>query len=367
MSAGSGKTEVAMRGGGYYSLATAGARDVIDAATPLVLDSIDSLAVDSGPFVISDMGCADGGTSLNMIEAVIRAVQTRDCGREVAVVYTDQPRNDFNALFQILSGDSDFKSYLQQLQNVFVTACGTSFYEQMLPSGTLDFGFSATAMHWLSEKPANISDHVHAVGASGDELAAFAQQGAADWRRILLHRAAEMKPGAKLVLCNFGVDEQGRYLGNTGGVNMFDQFNDIWQSMIADGTISADEYAAMTLPQYYNSVEEFSAPLLDESGPVYQAGLRLDSIHTGVTKCPYAADFEKHGDAGRFAREYIPTLRSWNESTYFAGLSNDRPLAERQTIIERFYGTYEERVADQPEGHAMDYVHAYIVVSKITD
>ena len=63
MSTGSGKTEVAMRGGGYYSLATAGARDVIDAATPLVLKAIDSLTPGSGPFTISDMGCADGGTS----------------------------------------------------------------------------------------------------------------------------------------------------------------------------------------------------------------------------------------------------------------------------------------------------------------
>jgi hypothetical protein len=364
MSTGSGKTEVAMRGGGYYSLATAGARDVIDAATPLVLSAIDSLPVGGGPFTLSDMGCADGGTSLNMIEAAIRAVQKRRPGTDVSVVYTDQPRNDFNALFQILSGASDFRSYLQDLDNVYVTACGTSFHDQMLPAGTLDFGFSATAMHWLSRKPANISDHVHAVGASGDELKAFQQQGADDWQRILLHRAAEMKPGAKLVLCNFGIDEQGRYLGNTGGVNMFDQFNDIWQSMIDDGTISAQEYAAMTLPQYYHSVDEFSAPLLDKSSLVYRAGLRLESIHTGVTPCPYAADFQKHQDASRFAREYIPTLRSWNESTYFAGLAAERPLQEREAIIERFYGTYQHRVAASPAGHAMDYVHAYIVIAK---
>lgn len=365
MSAGSGKTEVAMRGGGYYSLATAGARDVIDAATPLVLSAIDSLSLTQNRFTIADMGCADGGTSLNMIEAAIRSVQARQKGCEVSVVYTDQPRNDFNALFQILSGDSDFRSYLQHLSDVYVTACGTSFHDQMLASGSMDFGFSATAMHWLSRKPANISDHVHAVGASGAELEAFRQQGAADWQRILLHRAAELRSGGKLVLCNFGIDEQGRYLGNTGGVNMFDQFNDIWQSMIADGTVSADEYAAMTLPQYYHSVDEFSAPLLDESGPVYRAGLRLDSIHTGVTACPYAADFKKHGDAARFAQSYIPTLRSWNESTYFAGLSSDRPLPERQEIIERFYATYEQRVADSPQGHAMDYVHAYMVISKV--
>jgi len=321
-----GKTEVAMRGGGYYSLATAGARDVIDAATPIVLDAIDAVETNSGCFTLSDMGCADAGT---------------------------------------VSGATDFDSYLQRLSNVYVTASGTSFYFQMLPSGSLDLGFSATAMHWLSQKPGDITQHVHMVGASGAELDVFRQQAAKDWQRILLHRAAELKTGGKLVLVNFGIDEQGRYLGNTGGVNMFDRFNEIWQGMIDDGTVTADEYSRMTLPQYYNTVEEFSAPLLDRESDVYKAGLRLDSIKTAVMPCPYAADFKRHANAADFAKAYIPTLRSWNESTYFAGLSSERPLQQRQEIIEQFYGTYEQQVAENPEGHAMDYVHAYMVISKV--
>ena len=77
-----------------------------------------------------------------------------------------------------------------------------------------------------------------------------------------MHRAQELKPGGKLVLINFGTDEQGRYLGNTGGTNMFNTFNNIWQSFVDDKRISQDEYENMTLPQYYNSVEEFSAPLV---------------------------------------------------------------------------------------------------------
>ena len=39
-------------------------------------------------------------------------------------------------------------------------------------------------------------------------------------------------------------------------------------------------------------------------------------------------------------------------------------MQERQAIIERFYGTYQDRVAAAPAGHAMDYVHAYIVIVK---
>ena len=33
-----------------------------------------------------------------------------------------------------------------------------------------------------------------------------------------------MMDGGRLVVMNFGIDEHGRYLGNTGGQNMFDRF-----------------------------------------------------------------------------------------------------------------------------------------------
>ena len=121
----------------------------------------------------------------------------------------------------------------------------------------------------------------------------------------------------------------------------------------------------MTLPQYYNSLEEFSAPLVNSDEAVYQAGLRLDHIDTRIVKCPFAEEFRDHRDAARFAEEYIPTIRSWNESIYFNALSSDRPVEERREIIEDYYETYKTMVRESPDGHAMDYVHAYMVISKV--
>ena len=244
------------------------------------------------------------------------------------------------------------------------TRSATSYSRQVLPAGSLDLGFSATAMHWLSRKPADISDQVHMTGASGLELAAFRDQGHRDWRTILLHRATELAPGGRLVLVNFGKDEEGRYLGNTKGVPMFDTFNALWQGFLDEGQITADEYRAMTLPQYYNTVEEFSAPLTDPSEPAHQAGLRLESIETRVTPCPYRLAFEAHGDAARFAREYIPTLRSWTQSTFHGALSPTRTVDERRALIEAYYYDYERMVRQAPSGHGMDYVHIYMTVRK---
>ncbi|MCP3689720.1 MAG: class I SAM-dependent methyltransferase [Gammaproteobacteria bacterium] len=357
---------ITMSGGGLYSLATIGAGHVIDAATPMVLKAIDELPESSFSkgFTLSDMGCADAGTSLGMISSAIEAVEQRRPDLPVSIVYTDQPRNDFNALITNIHGLGAFETYLDGRDNVFPLVSGTSFYRQILPTETLNIGFSATAMHWLSQKVCNITNHVQAVGAEGKELDAYRQQAHSDWRQILMHRSRELKPGGRLVLINFGVDSEGRYLGNTGGINMFDSFNQIWQSFVTQKRISQQEYENMTLPQYYNSVEEFSAPFSSADEAVYRAGLRLEHIETRIVKCPYAEDYKSHGDAARFAREYIPTIRSWNESIFFNGLSDERSTEERHELIEDYYGTYQSMVENNPEGHGMDYVHAYTVISK---
>ena len=360
------QTEVAMKGDGYYSTATKGAKDVIDAATPLMLDAISEMPInaDQIPFTITDMGCADGGTSLPTMHKVIAALRRRTPDKPIAVIYTDQPRNDYNALFRIVHGLTEFDSYYDAYPNVFVLASATSFYRQIVPANTLNLGFSATAMHWLSRKPGDISNHVHMVGAQGEELATFTAQAQRDWETLLLHRAGELVPGGRLVLVNFGRDEAGRYLGNTGGVNMFDTFNRLWQQLCDDGVIEHPEYVAMTLPQYYNSVAEFSAPFNDTASAVYQSGLRLERIETRVVPCPFAAKFAEHQDSANFAQEYIPTLRSWTESTFFGALSEQRPLSERREIIEQFYSSYQALVREQPQGHGMDYVHAYMTIVK---
>jgi hypothetical protein len=358
---------VTMWHGGRFSIATKGNKDVIDGATPLVLDAIRRIPnTDAAtPFTLTDMGCADGGTSIDMVRQATAAVRARWSRRSIWVVYADQPRNDYNSLFHLVHGLTPIPTYLEEIEDVHVLASASSFYRPIVPAGTLDLGFSATAMHWLSRKPCDLTNHVQAVGAAGTELAAFAEQGRRDWEVVLLQRAQEMAPGGRLVLVNFCRDEAGRYLGNTNGVNMFDTFNELWQRFAVEGIISSEEYLGMTFPQYYRTVGEFTEPLLDTGSAVYRAGLRIEQSETRVVPCPYAAEFREHGDTERFAREYIPALRSWTESTFLGALSQSRPLDERQAIIDRYYGAYEALVREDPLGHGMDYVHAYMTIAKI--
>ncbi|MGI9412412.1 MAG: SAM-dependent methyltransferase [Hyphomicrobiales bacterium] len=359
--------DISMKGAGYYSKATTGAKDVIDRGTPMILDAIAAMDLpdDGGRFTMADMGCADGGTSIVMVRSALQAIRRRWPSRPIQMVYTDLPRNDFSQLFRIVHGQTEIETYVDEIDDLYVFASATSFHKKIFPPGTLHLGFSATASHYISEKPGTIGDHVHMVGAGGAERGAYEEQGRRDWESFLSNRAAELATGGRLALFNFGIDEEGRYLGHTGGVSMFDMFNEIWAEFRDRGIITQTEYLETNFPQCYRTVQQFTAPLNDPENPVHRAGLRLEHVETRVVRCPYEQDFtENHGDADRFARDYIPTLRSWSEMTFASGLSPDRPVDERVDILDRYFAAYEDRVRQAPEGHGMDYVHIYLVLRK---
>ena len=99
--------------------------------------------------------------------------------------------------------------------------------------------------------------------------------------------------------------------------------------------------------------------------PIYKAGLRLKQIETLITACPFAEAFKEHQDTKRFAKEYIPTIRSWNESIFFVALDTQRALEERKKIILDYYQTYQDQVQESLEVHRMDYIHTFTVIEKV--
>jgi hypothetical protein len=356
---------MAMKGAGYYSKATTGARDVINAAVPLILAAVDRIPRTGGrPFRCADLGCADGGTSVEMWAGVLAHQRAREPERPIEIVYVDLPRNDFSQLFRMIHGQTDTRSYYGEVADVYPFASGTSFHQAIFPPASLDLAFSATASHYISKVPGNIAGHVHMVGAAPAERRAWEEAGRIEWERLLHLRSRELVKGGRLVFLNFGIDAQGRYLGHTGGVSMFDTFNALWRELAREGVITAAEYEATNFPQVYRTAAEFTAPLRDPASPVHRSGLRLEHVEERHLVCPFARAFQEHKDAERFAREYIPTLRSWSEPTFASGLDPKRTPQERQRILDEFYGRYERLVAKSPAGHGMDYIHIHLVCAK---
>ena len=97
---------MAMKGAGYYSRATIGAKHVMDNAASLVLEAVDRMELqeDGSVFRATDMGAADGGTSIDLWGKVLGAVRQKCPTKPIEMIYTDLPRNDFSQVFQIVHG-----------------------------------------------------------------------------------------------------------------------------------------------------------------------------------------------------------------------------------------------------------------------
>ena len=102
---------------------------------------------------------------------------------------------------------------------------------------------------------------------------------------------------AQFIVLNFGIDENGCYLGNTGGHSMFNKLNAHWRALLCVGTITHDEYRRVTFRKHYRIIKEFTAPFETSDSVIVKSGLRLRSTLTQLTQCPYQQAVQESDDA----------------------------------------------------------------------
>lgn len=349
-----------------YSAKTKGAKDVIDNTLPVAERALAELLPNfsADQFTLADYGAADGGTSLSLMRAILDKVSAAHPDLALHLNYSDLPDNDFNAIGKMLFSLPGTDAPIQHTYpNLTVSTSPVSFYERILPPQQLSFGFSATAMHWLEHAPIPISDHVH-IAASQDSAAqaAYRQKAHEDLLRIFSHRAAEMHPGAYFLLVNFGIDGQGRFLGNTDGVHMFNNFYHLLQEMEGEGRITAEEIRQVNFPQYYRSAADYHALVNDDRMEGKLEVVSIDDLHT---VCPYREQLRASGNYDRFIKEYPGTLETWSYHVFFQGLSTERSEAERHALVRSFYDRYRAQIAKNPDDHGMDYVHHLVLLRRV--
>jgi hypothetical protein len=94
-------------------------------------------------------------------------------------------------------------------------------------------------------------------------------------------------------------------------------------------------------------------------------GLKVIDCVEKVVRCPYREAWNAGNTAGRTAREqaewFVPTTRTWSESTFKNALKSHR---DKDAIMEKFWFNYVDLVAEDPSIHGMDYAHTYLVIEK---
>ncbi|MEP9354695.1 hypothetical protein ABLE93_13990 [Xanthobacter sp. KR7-65] len=304
---------------------------------PMIDRAFALLAID-GPVTIADYGCAQGRNSLAPVARALTHVRRARGDVPVTVIHTDQPDNDFATLFGLLHDDP--ASYLRHDSNIFAAAVGRSFYEQVLPPGSVDFGWSSFATHWLSTPPVAEADHLWPRMANPAVTARFAAQAAIDWRTFLACRARELKPGGTLVVLQPSLAE--------GTTSTFPELMGFAQAelegMAEEGVITPAERGRMTILIYERTPDDVRAPFAEG---MFE-GLSLVEDADYALQDPFWPAYQASGDAEALADGHLGFFRAPFFPSLIAALDPERDAAFRAAFAAQLSAGLKRRMVASP-------------------
>ena len=294
------------------------------------------------PVVIADYGASTGHNSLLPICAAIAVLRKRTRPEHsVMVVHTDVPENDFTMLFQTLATDPD--TYLRKDEASFASAIGRSFYSQILPSNSVNLGWTSWAILWLRRVPAPIPDHVH-IAYSSDEAvrAAYAKQAARDWHEFIAFRGRELCPGGRLVVMTMALDENGEF----GCRPLLNGIADVLVELTATGLITEDEMHGMCIPIVGRRAADFVAPFAP-SGRFER--LEVEHLEVFDAEDRFWAQYQLDKDAKAFGAQWAGFARASIFGTLASALDGGCDDPRSGQFFDRLEAGIAERLAAAPE------------------
>jgi len=294
------------------------------------------------PIVIADYGAANGHNSLKPMSAAIAVLRRRTRhDHAILVAHTDVPDNDFTALFRTLADDPE--SYLHLDTATFASAIGRSFYGQIVPSKTVNLGWTSWATQWLSRMPCEVHDHVHVAYSNDDGArAAHAHQAALDWHNFVAFRGRELAPDGRLVVLTMAVDEDGEF----GFTALLDAIFGALSDQARDGLLRQDEVRRMTIPTFARSEKDFRAPFAP-SGRF--ESLTIDHLEMFNAEDRFWARFQLDDDAEAFGAQWAAFARAALFPALVGGLDGGVHDSRAVEFVEQLESAVAARLSSAPE------------------
>lgn len=306
------------------------------------------------PIVIADYGASTAHNSLLPIGAAIDVLRKRTrADHSILVLHTDVPDNDFTAMFRTLSDDPD--TYLGKDPATFASAIGRSFYEQIMPSGSVHLGWSSWAIQWLSKIPAPIPDHILvAHSADKDACAAYARQAAHDWHEFIAFRGRELRRGGRLVVMTMAVDDDGEF----GYRPLFTAMMDALNELRGAGLVTEDELHRICVPVVARRESDFFAPFAPK-GRFEQ--LEIDHLEVFNAEDRFFNKYQVDRDAAAFGAEWAGFLKAavLPALTDMLDCSRQDPRAAR--FLDQLESGIAQRLAAAPEQMQIPLAHLVLI------
>jgi salicylate 1-O-methyltransferase len=340
-----------MKGDGFYNRHAWVQAAGIGAALPLLARAAAAVPVEP-PVVVADYGSSQGRNSLRPMGIAIGCLRDRAPDVPITVVHVDQPGNDFASLFTLLSNSDE--SYLRRDPEIYAAAVGRSFFNPVLPPGSVTLGWSSFAAMWLTRVPPNAAGHVVPYLAPPDVRSQVLTQGASDWQRFLAARGRELRPGGRIVVLCAGPAEQDSE--SSGPLHRI--VAAALRQFVDEGRLPAVIRARAFVPTLPRRGEDMRAPFAD--GPF--AGLVLEE-HDDRMDLPDTAweRYCRDGDAEALADSYVGFFQATFLPSLLHSMEPFESAAQRDAVIDGLGSALREAIQAKPHRCAQIPMHTVLL------
>ncbi|WP_169054242.1 hypothetical protein [Nitratireductor sp. XY-223] len=314
-------------------------------------------------FRVVDYGCGPGQSAVDAVAPAIEAYRALDPVTPISVCHADQPGNDWNSLFELVSGPS---GYLAPF--IRSGAAVGSFYDRMAADGSVDLGTCFMASHWLShavrlDAPGSVW-FADLKGKARADMAALARN---DWIRFLDCRASELRSGGYLLVsCLGAVPDDGEINGiAASGRKVYRAIDSVAQEMADEGLIDQAVLDRFVFGVWFMTAHEARSPL--ETEPELAEAFEIEDIKVvPAPSNPSDIYADVIGDPAEYARLYVGYVRGFGHSTlqrqlFEPGAANGRSADD---IAQAFYRRLGERYTQNPGKHAGETWYLTVVLRK---
>ncbi|CEJ59528.1 hypothetical protein PMG11_08149 [Penicillium brasilianum] len=239
--------DVTMQGSGVYSSHSDLQHEVMLQALPLIEKAAKEIE-DRGAgqvLTVAEYGAAQGANSIKPLETITKSIPPEN----LQIMLNDKANNDFNTLSSTITEWTNNFS-----KQPFINMIPGNFYDQILPSQTVDIGFSLACIQHLSTTRPMMDENLQRI-PDADKI--LQEQSHKDLLQFLHLRAIETKPGGTLVLSFPNKSAS----GSSDLVGPVSSIFGALKLMLVEGKVSKDVLSSLNEPLYNRSIEDVQSSL----------------------------------------------------------------------------------------------------------
>jgi hypothetical protein len=348
-----------------YDKNSAAQQQLVKVHAGLIGDLTERVGFVSPEFKIVDYGCGPGTSAIDAVRPAIEAYQAHFPKGPISVCHADQPGNDWNSLFELVSGPS---GYLDGVEGVRTEAAIGTFYDQMVAQDSVALGTCFVASQWLSHavrlhSPGTVW-FADLKGEARTEMEAIARR---DWIRFLRCRAVELRRGGYLLVSTLGAVPDGSESNGAAvsGRGIYRALQIVVQGMADDGLIVQKVLDNYLFGLWFMTSNEAREPF--DSEPLLKKNFEIEEISVVPAPVNPSDIFaDSIADPFEYARRYAGYTRAFAASSLRSQLlepsSTDKADADR--LEQELFRRLEDLYRESPGRYACEVWYLTVVLRK---